>query len=63
MPDPVKYSQAAYDSIKIGDLDDVDTSAKSDGSLLQYNNSTSKFVARNELKDDTGDITLNGGAF
>ena len=63
MPDPVKYSQAAYDSIKIGDLDDVDTSAKSDGSLLQYNNSTSKFVARNELKDDTGYLTLNGGAF
>ena len=63
MPDPVKYSQAAYDSIKIGDLDDVDTSAKSDGSLLQYNNTTSKFVARNEFNDDTGDLTLNGGAF
>jgi len=63
MADPVKYSQAAYDSIKIGDLDDVDTSAKSDGSLLQYDSSTSKFVARNEVNENTGTLTLNGGAF
>jgi len=63
MADPVKYSQAAYDSIKIADLADVDVIAKSNGSILQYDSSTSKFVARNEVNENTGTLTLNGGAF
>ena len=63
MPDPVKYSQTAYDSISLGDLKNVTTTSLADGALLQYNASGSKWVNRNELKDDTGDLTLNGGAF
>lgn len=47
----------------LADLTDVDTTAKSNGSILQYDSSTNKFVARNEVNENTGTLTLNGGAF
>ena len=104
MPDPVKYSEAAYGDVgtaliindisdvnitsvvdnqvlaydagtgkwvntgssavsTLADLTDVDVTAKSNGSILQYDSSTDKFVARNEVNENTGTLTLNGGAF
>jgi len=47
----------------LADLTDIDISAKSNGSILQYDSSTDKFVARNEVNENTGTLTLNGGAF
>lgn len=44
---------------KIGDLIDVDTSAKVDGSLLIYDEVREKFVASTLLEKQT----LNGGNF
>lgn len=104
MPDPVKYSEAAYGDVgtalvvndisnvnitsvaddqvlaydagtgnwvntgssavtTLGALTDVDVTAKANGSILQYDSSTDKFVARNEVNENTGTLTLNGGAF
>ena len=104
MPDPVKYSEAAYGDVgtaliindisnvnitsvvddqvlaydagtgnwvntgssavtTLGALTDVDITAKDNGSILQYDSSTDKFVARNEVNENTGTLTLNGGAF
>lgn len=47
----------------LGALTDVDVTAKTNGSILQYDSSTDKFVARNEVNENTGTLTLNGGAF
>jgi len=44
-------------------LSDVDISALADGALIQYDESTQKFKATNELDTDAGEIRLNGGAF
>jgi hypothetical protein len=48
-------------TIKVDDLFDVDASAQSDGSMLLYNGSTSKWVATNQM-DNTNTI-INGGNF
>lgn len=48
-------------SIRLGDLFDVDTSGTSDGGLLVYNDSTEKFEVTPEL--DNNNTKINGGHF
>jgi len=42
-------------------LGDVDVTDLNDGALLQYRASDQKFVSRNEIITNTGNLTLNGG--
>ena len=44
-------------------LSDVDSSALSDGALLQYDASSDKFKTRNELDTTSGTLVFNGGNF
>lgn len=65
---PINIGGKSFDgsadiTLNLGDLSNVNTNSLADGALLQYNASGSNWVNRNELKDDTGDLTLNGGAF
>tara|TARA_B100001057_G_scaffold269038_1_gene269240 strand:+ start:3179 stop:3448 length:270 start_codon:yes stop_codon:yes gene_type:complete len=48
---------------KLSSLSDVDVSSVADGALLQYNGSTQKFTAKNELDTTTGTLVFNGGSF
>tara|TARA_Y100000004_G_scaffold165850_1_gene197032 strand:+ start:2706 stop:2945 length:240 start_codon:yes stop_codon:yes gene_type:complete len=45
---------------QLGNLTDVDTSSASDGSLLQYNGTTSKFEATNSLNNSNLTILCGG---
>lgn len=54
-------SSAAAQSLV--NLSDVDVSDLADGSLLQYNSSTSKFEAKNTLGTTAGNITFTAGTF
>jgi len=44
-------------------LGDVDVTDLNDGALLQYRASDQKFVSRNEIITNTGNLTLNGGEY
>ena len=57
--DKIFVSQSKTVITKIGDLIDVDTSAKTDGSLLIYDVSQSKFLASTLLEKQN----INGGHF
>lgn len=48
---------------RLSALSDVDVSAVADGALLQYNGTTQKFTAKNELDTTTGTLVFNGGSF
>ena len=48
-------------SLRLGDLFDVDTSGSSDGGLLVYNGSTATFEVTPEL--DNENTKINGGHF
>ena len=48
---------------KLSSLSDVDVSSVADGALLQFNGSTQKFTAKNELDTTTGTLVFNGGSF
>ena len=56
---PVLVNQSNLVSRSLNDLIDVDTSNKTDGSLLIYNESQGKLVASTILEKQT----LNGGNF
>lgn len=45
----------------LSNMNDVDTSSVSDGSLLQYNGTTNKFEATNSLNNSN--LTILGGGF
>ena len=45
----------------LANMNDVDTSSVSDGSLLQYNGTTNKFEATNSLNNSN--LTILGGGF
>jgi hypothetical protein len=49
--------------LNLTDLADINTVALADGSMLMYSESTSKWVAKNELEPEAGDIVLSGGNF
>lgn len=44
-------------------LTDVDASTLNDGALLQYDESSDKFVTKNTIETNTGTIIFNGGTF
>lgn len=50
---------------EISNASDVDTTTfgLQDGSVLQWKQSTSKWIARTELDTTSGTIVLNGGSF
>ncbi len=45
----------------LSNMNDVDTSSASDGSVLQYNGTTNKFEATNSLNNSN--LTILGGGF
>jgi hypothetical protein len=53
----------AGQNLNLTDLADINTIALADGSMLMYSESTSKWVAKNELEPDSGDLVLSGGNF
>ena len=48
---------------RVVNMNDVDSDAVADGSVLVYRGSTSKWVAKNSLEADSGTITVSGGNF
>lgn len=44
-------------------LTDVDISARTDGSLLQYNSSSGKFEVKSLIEDTGSLLKINGGSF
>ena len=48
---------------RLRSLTDVDSSTLNDGALLQYDSNSDKFVTRNQIDTDQGEIVFNGGQF
>ena len=46
----------------LGDLSDVDITNPADGSLIQYNTSTTRWTDQTDISN-LGTVTLNGGNF
>jgi len=44
-------------------LTDVNATSLADGSLLQYDSATDKFITRTTLSTETGTLKFNGGNF
>ena len=60
--DPTSVTQEDIDlALYLEDLLNIDITNLQDGSLLQYNSSTSKWEATNLI--ETAGLTINGGAF
>ena len=47
----------------LSSLSDIDLSVLSDGSILQYNATNSKWKSTNDLLTENGRLLLNGGTF
>lgn len=50
-------------STRLNSLTDVNVSTLNDGALLQYDNSSKKWVSRNDILTESGNLILNGGTF
>ena len=48
---------------KLVGLSDVNASTLDDGAMIQYDDNSKKFVTRNEIKTESGNLILNGGTF
>jgi hypothetical protein len=44
-------------------LTDVNASTLEDGAMIQYDDTTKKFITRTEIKTESGNLILNGGTF
>tara|TARA_Y100001937_G_scaffold115422_1_gene166175 strand:+ start:2771 stop:3046 length:276 start_codon:yes stop_codon:yes gene_type:complete len=44
-------------------LSDVNASTLDDGAMIQYDDTSKKFVTRTEIKTESGNLILNGGTF
>ena len=44
-------------------LSDVNASTLDDGAMIQYEDTSKKFVTRTEIKTESGNLILNGGTF
>ena len=44
-------------------LSDVNASTLDDGAMIQYDDTTKKFITRTEIKTESGNLILNGGTF
>jgi len=47
----------------LASLTDVDISARTDGSLMQYNAATGKFLVKSLIEDTASLLKINGGSF
>lgn len=54
---------SASSSNQLRALTDMDATTLEDGSLIQYDASTDKFVTRTSISTDTGTLKLSGGNF
>jgi hypothetical protein len=59
----VSLPSSKNSSLQLKLLGDVDVTNLNDGAMLQYRESDSKFVARNEIDTQTGVIIFNSGNF
>jgi len=44
-------------------LSDVNVTSLNDGALLQYDNSSKKWISKNDIVTESGNLILNGGTF
>tara|TARA_Y100000114_G_C11552120_1_gene227684 strand:+ start:78 stop:353 length:276 start_codon:yes stop_codon:yes gene_type:complete len=44
-------------------LSDVNASTLEDGAMIQYDDTSKKFITRTEIKTESGNLILNGGTF
>ena len=44
-------------------LSDVNASTLDDGAMIQYDDTSKKFITRTEIKTESGNLILNGGTF
>ena len=50
-------------NFKFRNLGDVNSSTLTDGSMIQYDATTDKFVTKTSIESNTGTIIFNGGNF
>lgn len=67
-PNKVQVTQPAAtnvtsSSFRLRNLGDVNSSTLSDGSMIQYDATTDKFVTKTSIESNTGTIIFNGGNF
>ena len=56
-------AQIRSDVNKFVGLSDVNASTLGDGAMIQYDDTSKKFVTRTEIKTESGNLILNGGTF
>ena len=56
-------TQIASNVNKLTQLSDVNASTLLDGAIIQYDDTTKKFVTRNDIITESGNLILNGGTF
>ena len=56
-------AQIRSDVNKFVGLSDVNASTLDDGAMIQYDDTSKKFVTRTEIKTESGNLILNGGTF
>ena len=44
-------------------LSDVNASTLDDGAMIQYDDTSKKFITRTEIKTESGNLILHGGTF
>jgi hypothetical protein len=65
VPGPKGDSGAAAtaSNLNLNEISNINSTNLADGSILMYSTSTSKWIAKNDLTPETGDIILSGGNF
>ena len=56
-------AQIRSDVNKFVGLSDVNASTLDDGAMIQYDDTSKKFITRTEIKTESGNLVLNGGTF
>lgn len=56
-------AQIRSDVNKFVGLSDVNASTLDDGAMIQYDDTSKKFITRTEIKTESGNLILNGGTF
>jgi hypothetical protein len=59
----VQPSSGTSSNFKLRALGDVNSSTLTDGSMIQYDATTDKFVTKTTIESNTGTIIFNGGNF
>lgn len=50
-------------STRLNALGDVNVTTLNDGAMLQYDDTSKKWISRNDIKTESGNLILNGGTF